>query len=102
MAAVEFDGAERLQALDWSPWLPLEGARRDPRIARLPGLYRIRSVETGRILYIGQTGRTLRERLGALGGVYGDVIPYNDPHTAGPALWAHRIEFGETFEVEPQ
>jgi hypothetical protein len=56
-------------------------------------------VETGRVLYIGQTGRSLKERLGALKGVYGDVMPYNDPHTAGPSLWAHRIEFGETFEV---
>jgi hypothetical protein len=37
--------------------------------------------------------------MGALRGVYGDVMPYNDPHTAGPALWAHRIETGETFEV---
>ena len=37
--------------------------------------------------------------MGALKGVYGEVMPYNDPHTAGPALWAHRVEFGETFEV---
>jgi hypothetical protein len=85
--------------LVWSPWVPLEGAGRDARFPRLPGLYRIRSVQTGRILYIGQTGRTLKERMGALKGVYGEVMPYSDPHTAGPALWAHRTEFGETFEV---
>ena len=88
-----------LPDLAWSPWVPLEGTGRDARLPKLPGLYRIRSVETGRILYIGQTGRSLRERMGALKGVYGDEMPYNDPHTAGPALWAHRIEFGETFEV---
>ncbi len=63
------------------------------------GLCRFRSVETGRILYIGQTGRSLRGRLGSLRGVYGDVMPYNAPHTAGPALWAHRIDTGETLEV---
>ena len=85
--------------LIWSAWVPLEGAGRDARLPRLAGLYRIRSVQTGRILYIGQTGRTLKERMGALKGVYGEVMPYSDPHTAGPALWAHRIEFGETFEV---
>ena len=79
--------------------MPLEGARSGAAVPKLPGLYRIRSVETGRILYIGQTGRSLKERMGALKGVYGDEMPYNDPHTAGPALWAHRIEFGETFEV---
>jgi len=32
----------------------------------------------------------LRQRLGMLSGVFGDVMPYNDPHTAGPALWAQR------------
>lgn len=26
-------------------------------------------------------------------------MPFNDPHTAGPALWAHRVKFGETFEI---
>jgi hypothetical protein len=92
-------GYPTLSELAWSPWVALEGAGRDVAIPTLPGLYRIRSVETGRIVYIGQTGRSLRERMGALKGVYGDVMPYNDPHTAGPALWAHRIEFGETFEV---
>ena len=88
-----------LPDLAWSPWVPLEGARSHAAVPRLPGLYRIRSVQTGRILSIGQTGRTLKERMGALKGVYGEVMPYNDPHTAGPALWAHGIEFGETFEV---
>lgn len=89
----------RIPDLAWSPWVPLEGAGRDARLPRVAGLYRIRSAETGAVLYIGQTGRSLRARLGQLGGVYGDVMPYNDPHTAGPALWAHRFETGETFEV---
>ncbi len=84
---------------NWSPWVPLEGARSDAAVPRLPGLYRIRSVQTGRMLYVGQTGRTLKERLGALKGVYGELMPYSDPHTVGPALWAHRIDTGETFEV---
>jgi hypothetical protein len=85
--------------LDWSPWVPLEGAQRHPAVPRAPGLYRIRSAGTHRILYVGQTGRTLRQRLRELKGVFGDEMPYNDPHTAGPALWAHRIDTGEAFEV---
>ena len=93
------DGFGGFEELDWSGWVPLESASRAARISRLPGLYRIRSVQTGRILYIGQTGRSLKERMGALKGVYGEVMPYNAPHTAGPALWAHRIDFGEMFEV---
>jgi hypothetical protein len=68
VASVEFSHPHRSPTLTWSPWLPLEGAARDVRIPREPGLYRIRSVETGRLLYIGQTGRTLRERLSALRG----------------------------------
>ncbi len=89
----------RVPDLNWSSWVPLESTRLDSAVPNLPGLYRIRSVETGRMLYVGQTGRTLKERLGALKGVYGELMPYNDPHTAGPALWAHRIDTGETFEV---
>ena len=89
----------RSDALDWSPWAPLKGIGRDRSLSDLPGLYRIRSVETGRILYVGQTGRSLRGRLGSLRGVFGDEMPYNDPHTVAPALWAHRIDTGETFEA---
>ena len=85
-----------LPELSWSPWVPLEGARRDARLPRLAGLYRIRSVETGRMLDIEQTGRSLKERTAALKGVCGEEMHYNDPYTARQALWAHRIEFGET------
>ncbi len=88
-----------LPELSWSPWVPLDSARRDAVVPARAGLYMIRSVETQKVLYVGQTGRTLKERLGALKGVYSELMPYNDPHTAGPALWAHRADTGETFEV---
>jgi hypothetical protein len=41
---------------------------------------------------------TLRKRLGVLRGVLSEVIPYRDPHTAGPALWARSHQTGEAFE----
>jgi hypothetical protein len=85
--------------LDWTPWVPFGTEQLDSTVPKAPGLYMIRSLQSGNVLYVGQTGRTLRERLGALRGVHGDVMPYSDPHTAGPALWAHRIDTGETFEV---
>ena len=85
--------------LEWSSWFPLRGIGRNRVVSDRPGLYRIRSVETRRILYVGQTGRSLRARLGSLRGIYGELMPYNDPHTVGPALWAHRIDTGETFEA---
>jgi hypothetical protein len=52
--------------------------------------------------YIGQTGMgtmTLGKRLGMLRGVYGERMPYCDPHTAGPPLWALWHQTGEDFEV---
>ena len=42
--------------------------------ARLPDRYRIRSVQNGRILSIGQSGSTLKELFGALKCVYCEVM----------------------------
>ncbi|MBT4016599.1 MAG: hypothetical protein HOE62_01520 [Alphaproteobacteria bacterium] len=72
----------------WSDWQPLFKAGRNKAIPRDAGLYRIRRVGQQSLDYIGQTGMGLRQRLGMLSGVFRDIMPYNDPHTAGPALWA--------------
>jgi hypothetical protein len=88
--------------LRWGAWRPLAGASRDPEIPQLPGLYRIRRMGRDDLDYIGQTGMgtmTLRKRLGMLRGVYDELMPYRDPHTAGPALWALFHQTGEDFEV---
>jgi hypothetical protein len=84
----------------WSGWLPLHGAGANRQIPRLPGLYRIRRItgESG-LDCIGQTGDHLRGRLGQLGGVYRAQMPYRDPHTAAPSLWALRHRDGCEFEV---
>jgi hypothetical protein len=74
----------------WSDWQPLSKAGRNKAIPRDAGLYRIRRVGQPHLDYIGQTGMGLRQRLGMLSGVYKDFMPYNDPHTAGPALWAQK------------
>ena len=53
------------------------------------GIYRIRRAGLAkRLTYIGQTSRTLRERLLALAnGTHAEQCPFNDPHTAAPHLW---------------
>src|SRR5690348_11544349 len=82
-----------IDLLDWSDWQPLEGSWRTITVPPLPGLYRICRQGREDLDYIGQTGEgtmTLRSRLGMLKGIYGPVMPYRDPHTAGPALWALR------------
>lgn len=84
----------------WSGWMPLRMAGQNRRICAAPGLYRIRRVGDDRALaYIGQTGRLLRERLAQLRGVYRDEMPYRDPHTAAPTLWALRDRDQCDFEA---
>jgi hypothetical protein len=41
----------------------------------------------------------VRKRLGMQRGVYAAEMPYTDPHTAGPALWALRQTPGVEYEV---
>ncbi|TNE46101.1 MAG: hypothetical protein EP343_25375 [Deltaproteobacteria bacterium] len=86
--------------LDWSEWIPLEARHSVFRqLPACPGVYRIRANGFHQILYIGQTGRNLRERLNDLRrNLYGSVMPYNDPHTAAPNLWAWYQEEQYHFE----
>ena len=90
--------------LSWSPWIPLDASvdRYRAAISDQPGLYRVRSTGLPHLVYIGQTGRNLRERTRSLAsGVYrpANDPPWNDPHTAAPALWAFRLEDGLSFKV---
>ncbi len=87
--------------LIWSNWLPLCGQqdvyRQIP--TKLSGLYRIRARGRDGLIYIGQTGRCVRERLRALrAGVYANQMPYNDPHTAAPNLWVWLQDSGFEYE----
>lgn len=85
--------------LSWTPWQSLRESWSDRALPATPGLYRLRHAGQPQLLYIGQTGRTLRQRLVDLRAVFGAEMPYRDPHTAGPALWAHRQLFSEELEV---
>ncbi len=75
--------------LPWTTWAPLDSRSVRSLAPKFPGLYRIRRAGANTPLtYIGQTGRTLRERLLSLSnGVHTDRCPFNDPHTAAPHLW---------------
>lgn len=87
--------------LAWTPWVPLEREEIRRTAPLLRGVYRIRSEGRGpnRLTYIGQTGRTLRERLLALAsGVNAEECPFNDPHTAAPHLWLLRRLDGARLE----
>lgn len=88
--------------LDWSPYQPLREAWLGDRLPKTGGLYRIRRVGFAGIDYIGQTGSgsmNLKKRMSMLRGVWADEMPYRDPHTAGPGLWALRSRDRCDFEV---
>jgi hypothetical protein len=90
------------QVLNWSAWQSLEQSWRGSSLPNQPGLYRIRRAGSDIVDYIDQTGAgviTLRRRISLLAGVYGAEMPYSDPHTAGPGLWALRRQGGRDFET---
>ncbi|TAK27423.1 MAG: hypothetical protein EPO40_17545 [Myxococcaceae bacterium] len=82
--------------------MPLAAAVRGIGVPAEPGLYRLRRRSASLLAYIGQTGSgtmTLRKRMAMLRGVFGPEMPYRDPHTAGPALWAMRHQGHDDLEA---
>lgn len=90
--------------LGWTPWIELNAplAKFRNGVPKAPGFYRIRKTDANDLIYVGQTGRSLRERTRALANnTYrsDDMPPWNDPHTAAPLLWAYRIKNGLSYQV---
>ena len=88
--------------IGWSDPVPLTEAVCGAAVPAVAGLYRIRRIGMEGWDYIGQTGSgqmNLRRRMAMLKGIYLDKMPYRDPHTAGPALWALLQSTGAAFEV---
>jgi hypothetical protein len=90
--AIDDPAAEDWGNLSWTEWHPLNADLVRAAAPLSPGIYRIRRAGvTERLTYIGQTGRTLRERLSALAnGTHSEQCPFNDAHTAAP----HRLLSG--------
>lgn len=86
-------------AYRWSRWFSLEEVLQEPALPTTPGLYRIRRAGQEDLDYIGQSGGSLRGRLRMLRGVFGPEMPYRDPHTAAPGLWALLQTEPCSFEV---
>jgi hypothetical protein len=83
--------------LTWSSRLSLDAPleTNQEQITKGSGFYRIRATSLPHLVYVGQTGRSLFERVRSLSrGVYRnlDDPPWNDPHTAAPLLWSYRHE----------
>jgi hypothetical protein len=88
--------------IDWSDPVPLADAVRGVAVPPVRGLYRIKRIGTEGWDYIGQTGSgqmNIRRRMVMLRAIYLGEMPYRDPHTAGPALWALHQTARAPFEV---
>lgn len=87
--------------VEWSAWGPLHpDGDHLSNFSTGAGLYRVRHSRRSGLEYIGETGRSLRGRVRALArGTFADEMPYRDPHTAAPCLWAIHQEHGDKLEV---
>jgi hypothetical protein len=88
-------------SLPWSPWVPFSADKHTfYDIPHEPGLYRIRPAGKDFLMYIGETRRTVHERLNELRHNLRrtDLMPWNDPHTAAPSLWAWHDAEGYAYE----
>lgn len=86
--------------LNWSDWKPLNTGS-SSEIPKEPGLYRIRhrTEDRNHLEYIGESGDTRRRIQSLSRGAYAEEMPYRDPHTAAPCLWAVRDSVGPALEV---
>ena len=91
--------------LIWSPWIRLEADLQTYKdhVPRAAGFYKVRTIAQQSLVYIGQTGRSLRQRTRAELAKHVmrpiESPPWNDPHTAAPLLWAFRHEDNLSFEL---
>lgn len=87
--------------LSWSQWESLEPSKElSSRVSTDEGLYRVRHEDLPGLVYIGETGSSIRERVHALAnGVFSGKMPYRDPHTASPCLWAIVDAYGPQLEI---
>lgn len=87
--------------LNWSEWQPLDPATGAlSTLSTDPGLYRVRHPAYDGLVYVGESGRSIRGRVQALArGAYATQMPFRDPHTAAPTLWAIHQEHSPALEV---
>jgi hypothetical protein len=88
------------ESLVWSNWKLLSEPKAISAPSK-PGLYRARDASSKTILYVGETGAKsgLGGRISQLRTCLRDEMPYADPHTAAPALWAYLADGGGSIEI---
>jgi hypothetical protein len=92
--------SEFWQDLPWSPWVPFDAPKEFWYVPNEPGIYRIRPVGKDFLMYISETNRPLHRRLNELRQNLRrtDIMPWNDPDSSAPGLWAWRDVEGYEYE----
>lgn len=88
-------------SLPWTPWVPFSADKHAfHEIPHEPGLFRIRPAGKDFLMYIGETSRSLHQRLHNLRMDLRnkDLMPWSDPHAGAPALWAFTDAEQYTYE----
>jgi len=86
--------------LIWTDWIELKSRSKERAIIpREQGVYRVRAEGYDGLIYVGQTNE-LKRRTGALARHTDKIeMPWNDPHTAAPNLWAWKDDKNWKYEV---
>lgn len=92
--------SEIWEGLSWTPWYSFNQIMENKSLLpKSAGMYRFKVSGHQHLMYIGQTGRDLRERVTDLiRNTLREEMPFNDPHTAAPSLWAWKEAEGWDFE----
>lgn len=89
-----------LDEVSWSDWVSLLPTQDLNCIPDEPGLCRVAHSKTSGIHYIGHADEDLRQRARRLGyEMKKDEMPFRDPHTAAPCLWAMKDDIGGRYFI---
>ena len=82
--------------LEWSPWINFEDISK--LIPASSGFYRVKPINHQYLVYIGQTGNLKRRTTTLKRESNKKAMPFRDPHTGAPCLWAWKDAEDLQFE----
>jgi len=86
--------------IKWSDWMSLFPTRDLSVVPQEPGIYLVSHEELSGIQYVGHSRTDLRNRIRRMGyEIDSKEMPFRDPHTAAPRLWAIANEYDVDFQV---
>jgi len=86
--------------INWSEWTPLFPTGELGVIPQEPGIYLVSHASLSGVQYVGHSRTDLRNRIRRMGyAIDSDEMPYRDPHTAAPCLWAIADEYSADYRV---